>query len=281
MAQIVGTIAEIWRYPVKSMLGERLTEARITPTGLEGDRQWALIDAQNGRALSAKKWPALLDLRAVCKGTDFAGSGPMRIGVTMPDGRVLAVGEPEASQAMSQYLGRSVSFAQAHPEQRLRAEIDPKTIFGDVPASMMLAGIGDVSMPETFSLIAGGFCDAAPLHLLTSATLEFLRRRCGDDAKIDTRRFRPNFLVATVQGLEGLCEDRWSNFTLKLGEQAEVEVIRPSLRCVMTTHQQADLPRDLRVLRAIARENTGHLGVFAAVSKTGKVRVGDQVALCV
>lgn len=281
VAQTVGVIAEIWRYPVKSMLGEQLTEARLTPTGLEGDREWALLDAQSERVLSAKKWPALLELHAACAPAGSAGHRQEQVVVTMPDGRALAVGEPASSQALSQYLGHAVSFACAQPEQCLRAEIDPTSVFGDVPASMMLPGFVDASMPDTFSLVKGGFCDAAPLHLLTSATLEFLRRRCGTDAKIDARRFRPNFLLATVEGLDGLYEDRWRGLNLKLGEQAQLEVIRPSLRCVMTTHQQAGLPRDLRVLRAIARENTGHLGVFATVSEPGKVRVGDHVMLCV
>jgi uncharacterized protein YcbX len=281
MAQKVGVIAEIWRYPVKSMRGEQLIEARLTQTGIDGDRGWALLDVQSMRALSAKKWPDLLELRAAFVSPGFVGREQgEKVVVTMPDGRVLAVAEPAASEVLSDYLGHAVRFAQPIPEQRVQAEIDPATVFGDVPASMMRSSFVNPSAPDTFTLIKGGFHDAAPLHLLTNATLEFLRSRCEADAKIDVRRFRPNFLLATVDELGGLCEDRWQGHVLKIGQHAQIEVVWPTVRCVMTTHQQSDLPRDLRVLRAVAQENAGNLGVFAKVRQSGMVRVGDEVLLC-
>jgi len=57
-----GSVASLWRYPVKSMLGEELTAIDVTERGLLGDRAYALVDSADGKAATAKnpkKWPTL------------------------------------------------------------------------------------------------------------------------------------------------------------------------------------------------------------------------------
>jgi uncharacterized protein YcbX len=60
----IGVVEALWRYPVKSMRGEALTAASITQRGVAGDRVWALRECSYGGVVSARTWPAMLQLRA-------------------------------------------------------------------------------------------------------------------------------------------------------------------------------------------------------------------------
>jgi MOSC domain-containing protein len=139
------------------------------------------------------------------------------------------------------------------------------------------------TLPEVFALPAGTFFDSAAIHVLTSGTLAHLGKLIGEDAEedaeVDPRRFRPNIVVQTAPGVEGFLEDDWLAGTLEVGKAVRIVGMRPALRCVMTTHRQADLARDGRVLRAAAQHHRGHVGVFAAIGASGKVRVDDPVVL--
>ncbi len=134
-------------------------------------------------------------------------------------------------------------------------------------------------LPDVFALPAGTFFDSATIHVLTSGTLAYMRKLIGEDAELDPRRFRPNVVVQTAPGLESFLEDDWLEGTLEVGEAVRIVRMRPALRCVMTTHRQADLERDRRVLRAAAQHHRGHVGVFAAIGAPGKVRLDDSVVL--
>jgi uncharacterized protein YcbX len=101
----------------------------------------------------------------------------------------------------------------------------------------------------------------------------------GADAQLDPRRFRPNILVETAPGIEGFLEDDWLEGILEVGESVQIVQMQPTLRCVMTTHQQADLVRDLRILRTAAQHHHDHVGVLGAIGAAGTVRVGDSVVL--
>jgi uncharacterized protein YcbX len=114
---------------------------------------------------------------------------------------------------------------------------------------------------------------------LASGTLAHLRTLIGADAQLDPRRFRPNIFVETAPGAEGFMEDDWLEGTLEVGESVRIVQLRPTLRCVMTTHSQADLVRDLRILRTAVQHHHDHVGVWASISAAGTVRVGDPVVL--
>ena len=60
----IGVVGGLWRYPVKSMRGEALASASITERGIAGDRTWALRECTYGGLVSARTWPAMLQLRA-------------------------------------------------------------------------------------------------------------------------------------------------------------------------------------------------------------------------
>ncbi len=268
-------VKELYRYPVKSMLGERLEALAIGEHGAIGDRAWALRETATGFIISAKKFARMLELGARYADEPSADAEtPVKI--ALPDGRTLDPADAETAGELSSFLGREVAVERARPKQHTRAGIDPDTIFADVPIEQVMPGLTRATMPPSFSLLNGGFFDSAEIHLLATGTLAHVAAAIGPDALLDARRFRPNIVVDTGAEAKGFIEDGWLGATIEIGG---VKIIsgHPALRCVMTTHRQSDLPRDLRVLRTIAEAHRATLGVFASIGAPGTVRVGDPV----
>jgi uncharacterized protein YcbX len=94
-------VAELWRYPVKSLQGERLDTAEIGPDGIAGDRQWALFEIATGAVLTARRDPDLL----FAAGRLRAGGG---VDIALPDGTVTA-----DDAVLSDWLGRPVALRPA------------------------------------------------------------------------------------------------------------------------------------------------------------------------
>jgi uncharacterized protein YcbX len=287
--RLVGVVDQLFHYPVKSMLGETLAEFEVGANGVIGDRAWGLRE-HNGRIASAKKWANLFEFHAMYEAApSLATSAPVRI--TLPDGRHIRTADPDASAILSAQLGRPVTLEHTRPDERARGEIDPRTIFGDVGVARVMPQFTAATLPDTFGLYRGSFFDSAPIHLLATGSLAYLRSLIGDDAQTDPRRFRPNIVVDTAQGSQGagesasrgqsqrFVEDEWLDGELRIGEHVRIITMRAALRCVMTTHRQTDLARDPRILRATAQHHQAHLGVFAAIGAPGIVRVGDPVWL--
>jgi uncharacterized protein YcbX len=180
---------------------------------------------------------------------------------------------------LSAVLGRTVVLERAQSDQHSLAEIDPAIVFGDVPVENVMPGHTAATLPDSFPLPPGTFFDSASIHVLASGTLAHLRMLTGDDAQLDPRRFRPNIVVETAPGEEGFLEDDWLEGTLEVGGSVRIAQMRPALRCVMTTHRQANLVRDMRILRTAAQHHHNHVGVFAAIDAPGTVWIGDPVML--
>lgn len=273
----IGVVQDLFRYPVKSMRGERLSAVDIGMHGIIGDRAYALRET-NGRVVTAKKWANMLEFSAGYDAPPVPGAlAPLRI--TLPDGRTMQAQATDASTILSAVLGRPVVLDRAQSDQSSHAEIDPATVFSDVPVENVLSGRTAATMPDTFALPPGTFFDAASVHVLAAGTLAYLRTLIGADAQLDPRRFRPNIFVETAPGDEDFLEDGWLEGTLEVGESVQLVQMRPTLRCVMTAHRQADLVRDLRILRTAAQHHHNHIGVWASIGTAGAVRVGDPVML--
>jgi uncharacterized protein YcbX len=273
----VGIVKALFRHPVKSMAGEEIDECEVGAKGVVGDRAYALREA-NGRVVTAKKWANMFEFSARYDSTPAAdGLAPIRI--ELPDGRVIHAQDPDASAVLSTVLGRKVTLERVSAEEHSRAEINPKTVFSDVPVEDVQPAFTAATLPDTFALRHGTFFDSAFIHVLASSTLRHMRSLIGDDAQIDPRRFRPNIYVETEDSSEAFVEDEWLDGTLAVGDSVKIVGMRQALRCVMTTHRQGDLPRDLRVLRAAARHHQGCVGVFASIGAPGRVRAGDPVWL--
>ena len=273
----VGVVKALFRYPVKSMLGEQLSSLDIGDTGVIGDRAYALRET-NGRVVTAKKWANMFAFTARYAAPPRPGElAPLSI--TLPDGRSIQAQDSDASAVLSAVLGREVVLERAQADQRNKGEVDPTTVFGDVPVETVMPKLTAASMPDTFPLPPGTFFDSASIHVLASGTLVHMRTLVGDDAQLDPRRFRPNIYVETEPGDEDFIEDGWMEGSLEVGDSVKIVKLAPALRCVMTTHPQTDLVRDMRILRTAAQHHNDHVGVFAAIGTPGKVRVGDPVVL--
>jgi uncharacterized protein YcbX len=283
----IGTVMELFRYPVKSMRGERLDRIEVGERGVIGDRAWALRESANGKVVSAKKFARMLELRATYESpprADAANDQSAPIKIQLPDGRALHAADADAAAILSAVFGREVVIERAQPSQYTRAGIDPGSIFGDVPVETVMPQLTVATMPDTYALLNGTFFDSATMHVLATGTLAHLRSLVGEGAQIDARRFRPNIVIDTGPTANGFVEDEWLGQTLEVGDGAngdtvKIVAMKPALRCVMTTHRQEDLGRDLRIIRAAAQFHKATVGVFASVGATGTVRVGAPVFL--
>ncbi len=273
----VGVVSALYRYPVKSMLGEKLDELPLTQGGAIGDRAWALREASGG-ITTAKKWANMLGFRASYDSPPAAGMlAPVTI--AFPDGTRIHAADADASERLSAALGRPMRLVTAAPDEHARGEIDPDTIFADVPVEQIFPGLTRRTMPGTFALMRGAFFDSAAIHVLATGSLAHMKRLCGPDSVLDPRRFRPNLFVDTGSDDGGFVEDEWLDGVLEVGAEVRITAMQPALRCVMTTHAQSELPRDLAVLRIAAQHHNAKLGVFASIGAPGTVRVGDPVVL--
>ncbi len=287
-----ATVRSLHRYPVKSMLGEALEEAALGPAGVPGDRAWAVVDAEDGTVASAKhprKWAGLLELRAAYVEEPRAGDPPP-VAITFPGGDTRRSDDADIDDVLSAALGRAVRLTARPPDKPVFEEQWP-AIEGLAPAGFITGTTTSHTDGEPVSTIglaamapAGTFFDLAVLHVLTTATLAALSAAAPDSA-FDPRRYRPN-VVLDVPGAS-FAEDDWVGAGLDLGS-AGITVSMPTMRCVMTTLAQGELPEDRDTLRTVARLNRRDIegmgrwacaGVYADVARPGTVRRGDAVAV--
>lgn len=275
--QIVGRVSELWRYPVKSMLGERRNQLPITGSGSLGDRAWALRETATGRIASAKRFPQLLAFQEQYV-VEPTFSSPGRIEIVVPGGRTMAADDPDASRIISDFLGTGVRM-ENQPRRDEKAAIDRATVFGDVPIRTMKADWTSDSMPDYFQLMTCTFFEIGAVYILTSGSIKHLRELQGGTAQIDRRRFRPNIYIESEAELAGFVEDSWLGGSLHIGHEVRFDELHPTLWCVTSTLAQQDLPRDPSILRTTAQYHRGCLGVYAAITKSGSLSVGDAVTL--
>jgi uncharacterized protein len=267
-----GSVVSLWRYPVKSMMGEELNASEVTERGLIGDRQFALRDRETGKVVGAKnprKWGNFFDFRAAFVEPPQAGSSMPPVRITLPDGTIATSAEDDLEETLSRALGREVTFeeAQARAEGARAEEYWP-----DMEGLDYRDTVTDFELPE------GTFFDLAVVHLLTTATLERLRA-LYPAGRMEVRRFRPNIVVATGPEEQGFVENDWVGRTVSIGDEVRLRVSGPCPRCVMITLPQGDLPKDSGILRTAAQSNHANVGVYADVVKGGTVRRGDHVAV--
>lgn len=116
---IVGSVVSLWRYPVKSMLGEELNATEVTERGLFGDRAYALLDLLNDKIVSAKnpqKWGKLFDFRANFIEPPCSGERMPPVRITLPDGDIVTSEQGDLNQILSNWLGREVKLMSSAPE---------------------------------------------------------------------------------------------------------------------------------------------------------------------
>lgn len=227
-------IARVWRYPVKSMLGQQAGHIEVMAAGVVGDRRYAIRDAGGGLG-SGKSTGRLHRINGLLRfRTRYEDE---RAIVTFPDGSELDADDPEIGAMLSDALGQSVTLEREDN---------------------------------------GSHVDVSPLHLLTTASLDWLMRTLPE-VRSDERRFRPNLVIETEGGEP--VEQEWIGRVLRIGSDVVLRITEPTERCGMVALEQDDLPRDPRVLRHITRNAGLMFGVYAEVLAPGRIEPGDEVRL--
>lgn len=246
----VGTIVQVWRYPVKSFQGEEVTSLDLAPGGAAGDRSLAVVDPAAGKVLSAKRHAELLTAAARHDGTSVV--------LTLPDGSEHAADDPGIHAALSEWLGLGV-----------RLEAPPSD--GVLPMEMY-TGMSDEDSPLfDWPGPPGTWLDLADAHWLTTASLAAITA-AHPDGQWDVRRFRPTALIDAPG--PGFVEEGWSS--IHLGS-VTTDVLMPTPRCSMPSRAQPGLGRDKAIGTTIRDANSNNLGVYASVSQSGTITVGDPV----
>jgi len=286
---VVGSVVSLWRYPVKSMMGEELDASAVTLRGLVGDRAYGLLDRHTGKLASAKhprKWDRLFE----CHASFVEPPGPDRptppVRITLPDGTIVQSDQSGLDQILSKTLGREVVFLASAPAgatfEEVWAEVKGPRVYGRVLRDRD-EGQLVTDVQASFRAPPGTLFDFSAIHLITTNTLERLAERAPQH-RFEARRFRPN-IVAEISDAEGFVENDWSRRVVSIGT-VRLKIIIPTARCVMTTLAQGDLPRDPGILRAIAEHNwirAGNLGelpcagLYAAVLNAGTIHRGDRL----
>ncbi len=306
---IVGRVQQIWRYAVKSMAGERLPACEVGTRGIPGDRGWAVRDETTGEITNGKRIPLLMQCSATYREAPASGV-KTEADIILSDGTITATDDADVHSHLSRVFGKQVTLWPLQPASNtkfyrrrgasariagrltrfssFRSLLPALTSFGTMNRQMREmfsreAGepIPDISkMPQEvleFTSPLGTYFDAFPINLLTTASLQRMAQ-LNPSAIWDVRRFRPNFLVETVDELEGAVEAGWAGRTLRLGE-VELKLEVPCARCGMTTHPQKELPKDPSVLRTVVKEGNQNMGIYANVITSGRVNVGEVVEL--
>jgi len=241
---VVGRIAEIWRYPVQSMGGERLTQTALNGDGVPGDREYGIVDPGIGEVVSGaqgkKKWRGIVALSARLLEAPATGKRPP-VEIFTPEGETLRGDQQNIDERLSAILGQPVHFAH-------RATENKRSSYSH-----------------------------APLHILTTASMAGFKTR-HKDGQFAPARFRPNLVIDTGEAA-GYAEQAWLERSLQIGDSVRIIGTDNCVRCVMTTLPQGDLPFDPAILHTVTSANRTWAGIYADVRAPGEIRVGDPVTL--
>ena len=249
-------IQDIYIYPIKSLGGIRLENARLMEKGFENDRRFMLAD-KNGRFLSQREHPrmALLQTDLVDKGIavyskqepenktliplPFKPKKNREILVTIWEDKVKAqLADESISSWFSDFLGQACKLV--YMPHASRRQLKPKyTVNGE----------------------AVSFADGMPYLLISQASLDDLNSRLKEPVSMN--RFRPNIVIS---GGTAFQEDEWD--VIQVGD-ARFKITKPCARCVVTTIDQQSGQKSKEPLTTLATYR----------QKNGKVMFGQNMLL--
>jgi uncharacterized protein len=275
-----GRVVSLWRYPVKSMMGEELNSSYVTERGLLGDRTYAVVDKQTGKVASAKnprKWGKLFDFRSIFVDSP-SDDIPPPVRITFPDGSNTLSNHHEEDNndidsRLSETFGREVRLMKASGFE----EPNYEEYWPDIDGLARRETITDEAMPPKT------FFDIAVIHILTTSTINRLRE-LYPEGRFEVRRFIPNIVVESADSKEknkknDFIENSWVGKKMIIGKDIVLNITSPCTRCVMITLPQGDLPQDIGILSTVARYNQVHVGVYASVEHGGTIYRGDTIRL--
>lgn len=291
----IGQIAELWRYPVKSLGGGPVEQVEISARGVHGDRLWAVRDVERDVTASARRIPALLTATARYLDPVPADAGPGNapdVEITFSDGTVLSSNDGAVHAKLSELAGREVRLTALPPaddtslhrlSRASRAHTSIATVRSDLGITegeklpdFSMMRMADLATQARYSTPPGSFLDAAPVHVLSKTSIATVGAELG--AELDVRRFRPNILLTLDNPDDDLPESQWLGARLTLGGVV-LDVTNPTIRCVVPSRAQPGIDVDRRITRAVAERAGRCLGVYCWVGTAGTVRVGDAVTV--
>ena len=227
-----GHVAQLWRYPVKSLGGGQVEHTEIGERGVLGDRLWAVRDIERDVTASARQLPVLLTATARYLGPVPPDAGPgnvPEVEITFPDGTVLSSSDDGVHAKLSELAGRDVRLTALPACRRHQpAPADPRGALRNMSPAFLRAAFGvaeDEKLPDLsmvrmsdlatftrYSTPPGMFVDLAPVHVLSQTSLATIGAEIGSD--VDVRRFRPNVLLALDDPDDGLPESHWTGARL-------------------------------------------------------------------
>ncbi len=259
---LLGNVESLWRYPVKGMRGEALTEAFLGFAGVYGDRVYAikskgaptgfpfhtareqeellLYTPKYSAPMVAVKPPNLAEADSMAPGMTpiYAPISDLKVDVTTPDGTVLAVESPELLADMTNRLGESVGLSFMHSERAL-TDCRPVSMF----SVQTVAGLADeISEP------------------------------------VDKRQFRAN-IYADFVGKNAFFEKQLVGARIKIGDKAELLLIENDPRCKMITLNPDTAQAHPKILRQVTTKHDGLAGLYLVVLVEGVVKPGDPIML--
>ena len=272
-------VTTIYRYPVKSMMGETLRETDIGEAGIQGDQGWAVRDEQRGGIRGGKKIPQLMALAAQ--------SGPAAPLITAQEGDSASASSEGINEWLSDKLGHPVTLWPLLPADQLDHyrrgapdtedfEQELRAVFGRLPDEPLpdLAGFEELL---EFESPPGTYFDAFPISIMSQQSLNTMNQLEGE-SQFDVRRFRPNLLIDIPDTDHPFPEQAWVGKTLSIGS-VTLKIDTTCPRCAMTTHGFHDLPQDAQIMRKLVANSEGNLGIYASVVQAGKVTAGDSVSV--
>ena len=278
----LGSVTDLARYPVKSMLGEKVRQIEITSAGVAGDRVCALIDRQTSKVASAKlphRWSKLLAFRAEsCDRTDRRGL-PL-VAIDLPDGSRIMSDASDIDAVLSSAIGREVTLAFTRPAGLEIERARPDEVAEHGPDRE----VGFDVLPLGMAAPEGGFVDFAPLHFLTTASIERVAAAIARD-DLGATRFRPNIVIGN-EGEPPFAENQWVGGTMYIGADVTVRVVLPTPRCAVPTLAHGAELSSSAVTQIIGKlnkvpimdmGNLACLGAYAEIIQAGRVRLGDAV----
>lgn len=280
-------IHELHRYPVKSLLGERLSSTTVGTNGFPGDRAWAL--RHSGATLTGKKFPALMSATARFDEPPSAERSSAPVTITLPNGDARSTSDVTINSWLGDYLNHPAElWPLVDPtdlefyRRQASSATTPEAIDAELRA--VFSRLPDEPLPDLASFPAelfefdsppGTYFDAYPLLIMSTNSLATLAANTPNAGQnFDQRRFRPNIVIA---GLEGdFPENDLVGQHCKIGS-VELSIEMPCPRCIMTTHPIDDVPKDPSIMRQLVQQNGGNLGVYARVVTGGIINEGDTI----
>ncbi|MFF4948202.1 MOSC domain-containing protein [Streptomyces chattanoogensis] len=277
MKNELGAVEALWRYPVKSMLGEPVPSTAVTERGLAGDRCLAVVDRASGKVASAKN-PRLW--RDLLKCTATLEQGHPRI--ALPNGKLAWSNDTDIDDVLSAALGRTVTLTDRLPS--------PGMLDRSVPEQVLREGLDAEVRADVLQFgslaPAGTFFDFAPIHLMSTSTLRQVAA-LSPRGTVEAERYRPNIVIRT-DGV-GFTDHAWVGRELRIGDRLTLRVVASTPRCAVPTLAHGALPQDKAALRSLAahhriiampgRPPEPCAGVYAQVIRPGRIELGDTVRL--